>query len=275
MLSQQSSLSGTRTERMCQLAIAATEASSLGPSKMPAFWMHMYSVPERFAPRRWITWPLPSTNALPDTRSDIPPSGLTPPSAVWTVNDTDGPSCQVPAVSWYVGKAYQAPVGSAPVKGRMAATVWLAPGFKVSAPEAGAKSSYGPLRLVPPGGRPAMTMFCNDIGAAPVFVYVTVAVAVCPSVTGLGFSARERLMTSPPSPPEVTVPVPQAESAPSPRQTTTLLPLAANVDLPHCGTLPRCKHAVKFTLSGGCRRHLRGCTWTHSPATGRSRLSAS
>jgi hypothetical protein len=36
----------------CQEAIAAIEASSLGPSKIPQPWMHANSVPERLTPCR-------------------------------------------------------------------------------------------------------------------------------------------------------------------------------------------------------------------------------
>src|SRR5205823_1372264 len=46
MPSQQSSLSGTRTLFTCHAAMAAIDAASLGPSKMPWPWTQAYSVPE-------------------------------------------------------------------------------------------------------------------------------------------------------------------------------------------------------------------------------------
>src|SRR3984893_343093 len=75
MLSQQSSLSGTRTALMCQLAIAATEAASFGPSKMPQPWMQAYSVPERSTPSKRIGGPAPFNSRFPDTRSARPVGG--------------------------------------------------------------------------------------------------------------------------------------------------------------------------------------------------------
>src|SRR3977135_541254 len=76
MLSQQSSLSGTRTALMCQLAIAATEPASLGPSKMPQPWIHAYSVPERLTPSKRTGCPAALSNRLPDTRSAKPVAGV-------------------------------------------------------------------------------------------------------------------------------------------------------------------------------------------------------
>src|SRR5690242_9539147 len=75
MPSQQSSLSRTRTKLMCQLAIAATEASSVGPSEIPKPCTHAYSVPERLTPRRLTRLPLSSMRLRPDTCS---PEGLAP-----------------------------------------------------------------------------------------------------------------------------------------------------------------------------------------------------
>src|ERR1700736_1587401 len=72
MFSQQSSLRGMRTTLVCQAEIAAPEAASLGPPKMPQPWMQAYSVPAKFTPRRTTLWPLPSTSRLPDTASDRP-----------------------------------------------------------------------------------------------------------------------------------------------------------------------------------------------------------
>src|SRR5436305_1174215 len=56
--SQQSSLRGTRTALICQLAIALTEAASLGPSNAPVAPadMQVYSEPERFTPSGRMTW---------------------------------------------------------------------------------------------------------------------------------------------------------------------------------------------------------------------------
>src|ERR1700730_9008772 len=68
MPSQQSSLRGTRTAfPPCQEAMAATEASSEGPSKGPRPWTQAYSVPERLTPRSWIVEPAPLTRWLPAT----------------------------------------------------------------------------------------------------------------------------------------------------------------------------------------------------------------
>src|SRR5579864_8784985 len=65
MPSQQSSLSGTRTAMMCQDAMTAMEAASLGPSKNALPSVHSYSVPERLTPRRRIGCPEPLTKWLP------------------------------------------------------------------------------------------------------------------------------------------------------------------------------------------------------------------
>src|SRR5260370_12210371 len=64
---QQSSVSGTRTTLMSQVAMAVTEASSDGPSKTNAPPpVHMYSLPERFTPSNRIVAPFPSTKWLPE-----------------------------------------------------------------------------------------------------------------------------------------------------------------------------------------------------------------
>jgi len=67
--SQQSSFSGIRTAFALQLAIAATEAPSLGPSKMPQPWMQANSVPERLTP--WSSTCVPDAliSRLPSTWS--------------------------------------------------------------------------------------------------------------------------------------------------------------------------------------------------------------
>src|SRR3981081_3843612 len=75
MLSQQSSLSGTRTALMCQLAIAATEPASFGPSKMPQPVMQAYSVPGRSTPSKRIGCPAALSRRLPETRSARPVGG--------------------------------------------------------------------------------------------------------------------------------------------------------------------------------------------------------
>src|SRR3954449_5330547 len=67
MPSQQSSLMGRRTVLMPQEAIAATEAASVGPEKIPQPWMQAYSVPERLTPRRRTVWLLPLRSLLPET----------------------------------------------------------------------------------------------------------------------------------------------------------------------------------------------------------------
>jgi hypothetical protein len=68
-------LRGTRTALMCQLAIAATEPASFGPSKMPQPWMQAYSVPERSTPSTRIGCPAALSSRLPDARSARPVGG--------------------------------------------------------------------------------------------------------------------------------------------------------------------------------------------------------
>src|SRR3989442_362222 len=76
MPSQQSSLSGTRTAfTPCQAAMAATEASSEGPSKGPMPCTQAYSVPERLTPWSWRVDPDPSTRRLPETWTARVPGG--------------------------------------------------------------------------------------------------------------------------------------------------------------------------------------------------------
>src|SRR5438445_11230185 len=77
MPSQQSSLSGTRTAfTPCQEAMAATEASSEGPSKGPKPWTQAYSVPERLTPWSWRVEPAASTRRLPATWTARAPGGF-------------------------------------------------------------------------------------------------------------------------------------------------------------------------------------------------------
>ena len=76
MPSQQSSFRGTRTVfTPCHDAMAATEESSEGPSKMPRPWTHWYSGPERLTPWSWIVEPAPSTRWLPETWTARVPGG--------------------------------------------------------------------------------------------------------------------------------------------------------------------------------------------------------
>ena len=51
----------------CHVVIAAMDASSDGPSKMPQPWAQAYSVPDRFSPTSWTTLPRLSTRWLPCT----------------------------------------------------------------------------------------------------------------------------------------------------------------------------------------------------------------
>src|ERR1700716_1355943 len=77
MPSQQSSFRGTRTVfTPCQEAMAATEASSEGPSKMPRPCTHWYSGPERLTPWSWIVEPEPLTRWLPETWIARTPGGF-------------------------------------------------------------------------------------------------------------------------------------------------------------------------------------------------------
>src|SRR5437764_11107540 len=77
MPSQQSSFRGTRTVLTpCHEAMAATEASSDQPSKMPRPCTHWYSVPDRLTPWRAIVRPAPSTSRLPETWTARTPGAL-------------------------------------------------------------------------------------------------------------------------------------------------------------------------------------------------------
>src|ERR1044072_6617352 len=67
--SQHSSLRGMRTVLAFQSAIALTDASSTGPSKMPRPWTHMNSPPEPLPPSSRRVDPFSSTNTMPETRS--------------------------------------------------------------------------------------------------------------------------------------------------------------------------------------------------------------
>src|SRR5437667_6695345 len=76
MPSQQSSFKGTRTVfTPCQDAMAATEGSSEGPSKMSRPWTHWYSGPERLTPWSWMVDPAPLTRRLPATWTARVPGG--------------------------------------------------------------------------------------------------------------------------------------------------------------------------------------------------------
>src|SRR5690348_6482499 len=84
--SQHSSLSGMRTVLAFQSAIALTEASSTGPSKMPYPWTHMNSPPERLTPSSRRVVPPASTSLFPETCS----SGAVPVVGGGSVGVGDG-----------------------------------------------------------------------------------------------------------------------------------------------------------------------------------------
>src|SRR5438552_2401066 len=67
MPSQQSSFSGTRTAFTPQEAMAATDPSSVGPSKTPQPCAQAYSEPDRFTPATRNADPEASTSLLPAT----------------------------------------------------------------------------------------------------------------------------------------------------------------------------------------------------------------
>src|SRR5438477_8351910 len=69
MPSQQSSLRGIRTASVCQPAIAAMLAASLGPSNIAFPLTHMYSVPDRETPSSRIVAPAALTRWLPWMRT--------------------------------------------------------------------------------------------------------------------------------------------------------------------------------------------------------------
>src|SRR5438045_231073 len=76
MPSQQSSVIGMRTALMRHDFIAATEAASVCPSKMPQPCWQAYSVPEWFTPWICTTCPFPFTSLFPCTCSgDVPFAG--------------------------------------------------------------------------------------------------------------------------------------------------------------------------------------------------------
>src|SRR2546423_12034750 len=76
MPSQQSSFIGMRTALMRHVFIAATEAASVCPSKMPQPCWQAYSVPEWFTPWICTTWPFAFISLLPCTCSgDVPFAG--------------------------------------------------------------------------------------------------------------------------------------------------------------------------------------------------------
>src|SRR5688500_9320344 len=68
---QQSSLRGIRTALIFQLSIAWIAWSSVGPSKMPQFWMQAYSPDVRLTPRRRTGWPAALRIWLPEERSPV------------------------------------------------------------------------------------------------------------------------------------------------------------------------------------------------------------
>src|SRR5258708_14052259 len=69
MPSQQSSLSGMRTELIFQLTMARMAASSTGPSKIEVVSTHLYSEPDRLTPRNRTSCPDASTMRLSTTRN--------------------------------------------------------------------------------------------------------------------------------------------------------------------------------------------------------------
>ena len=72
--SQQLSLSGSRTVLMCQDFMAVIVLGPVGPSKVDDTMVggtHMYSLPERFTPRRRTVAPVVSTMLGPDTCSAL------------------------------------------------------------------------------------------------------------------------------------------------------------------------------------------------------------
>src|SRR6478672_3719511 len=75
MPSQQCSLRLTLTAVTCQAVIAATDAASDGPSKMPVPSTQAYCVPVRFTPSNRTGRPVPSTSRLPETRTDSAAAG--------------------------------------------------------------------------------------------------------------------------------------------------------------------------------------------------------
>src|SRR6478609_899382 len=73
--SQQCSLRLTLTAVRCQAVIAATDASSDGPSKTPVPSTQTYCVPVRFTPSNRTGRPVASTSRLPETRTDSAGAG--------------------------------------------------------------------------------------------------------------------------------------------------------------------------------------------------------
>src|SRR5437764_100861 len=63
--------------------MAATDASSTGPSKKPHPWMQAYSAPERFTPSSRIGCPCESTSALPATCTAGAAAPLFAPNSFW------------------------------------------------------------------------------------------------------------------------------------------------------------------------------------------------
>src|SRR5215510_15056652 len=77
--SQHASFSGTRTALAFQAAMACTDSMLAGPSKMPRFCTHWYSVPERFTPRSCTVSPAAFWIRLPTVcrPSSSGPTGVT------------------------------------------------------------------------------------------------------------------------------------------------------------------------------------------------------
>ena len=79
---------------MFHVCIAAIDAASLGPSKIPQPWMQAYSVPERLTPWRSSTSPASFTSSL---RLTLIPSGPLPVAATGAVvaDAADDPEASV------------------------------------------------------------------------------------------------------------------------------------------------------------------------------------
>src|SRR6266700_3159440 len=101
MFSQQSSLRPRRTALVCQAAMAATEAASLGPSKKPKPSIQAYSVPDRLTPAIRTGAPAPFTIWLPTTCRPLIDDGVAAnagtPIAGLTTNDIARPATSTAA----------------------------------------------------------------------------------------------------------------------------------------------------------------------------------
>src|SRR5436305_3967617 len=100
MPSQQSSFSGTRTKLTCQAAIARTDATLEGPSKMPHPWMQAYSGPERSTPRRITVRPRASRRCAPTTwrprREAVPASTRAAATEARRASTSSAPTLRIP-----------------------------------------------------------------------------------------------------------------------------------------------------------------------------------